>query len=629
MSSQTPFYIELPSPDYVTESGKSRDELLSQVGNFTHAERETFHELCNVWRPGLTYTRAVSHSEVHRTDAAAVIDSLMEKLERGRCGLITTQLADGKRIKHEIILTQPESPLFYAYLVREEYHCVREWIGHPLPTDAAMAERGFEARDIPAEDMSLASLAQLFSAGPDGTHPLYVVSLEAGSLYLPADQARHAISVCIGKLRSRLSHPDLLSEVSELLGESVLAVKQRLASREPQFWYGIAGAIRQERDSLASRFHSTGAEFFLSADLLHGFISSQMEQARRRKEEESERKADMDALVASVGEYDDVLMPRPRLDALIEALREKYGSAFQSFRQEFYDTRAKSDAANQLPPVVTVGDDVIHRDHIMSLFRERIRRVRSDLMEEYRVELIYQLRTNNREDRPVFFSPENFETDLQRRLPHRDAYAGYLLAHPQLLAQAIVHDARNEAPTTSAEELRRRLFVYFDAGGNELRPYTELLGIDVRALFQKSFGQLNVFRQLWMKVTGRYESLLTHFARFARYASPSQGESGGADAGAPDAEEQRSSSRQRAQEGRTALRGSGGASRGATRRASRSDSSSREKGASQGKTTARDRKRSGGKNRPPKPETRRPPRPYTDEQRDSAWKDFEKSIRKK
>jgi len=621
MSSQTPFYIELPSPDYVTESGKSRDELLSQVGNFTHAERETFHELCNVWRPGLTYTRAVSRSEVHRTDAAAVIDSLMEKLERGHCGLITTQLADGKRIKHEIILTQPESPLFYAYLVREEYHCVREWIGHPLPTDKAMAERGFPESDIPAEKMSLASLAHLFSAGPDGTHPLYVVSVEAGSLYLPADQARHAVSVCIGKLRSRLSHPDLLSEVSELLGESVLAVKRRLASREPQFWYGIAGAIRQERDSLASRFHSTGPEFFLSADLLHGFISSQMEEARRRKEEESERKADMDALVASVGEYGDVLMPRPRLDALIEALREKYGSTYQSFRQEFYDTRAKSDAANQLPPVVIVGDDVIHRDHIMSLFRERIRRVRSDLVEEYRVELIYQLRTNNREDRPVFFSPENFETDLQRRLPHRDAYAGYLFAHPQLLAQAIVHDARNEAPSTSAEELRKRLFVYFDAGGNELRPYTELLGIDVRALFQKSFGQLNVFRQLWMKVTGRYESLLTHFARFVRYASPQQGESAGADTDAPGTEEQRSNSRRRAQEGRTALRGSGG---GAPR-----SSPSRGRDTSQKKRAANSRKRSGGKKRAEKPETHRPPRPYTDEQRDSAWKDFEKSIRKK
>ena len=59
-------------PEYVDFDPKSRDELLSQIGTFSPAERSIFGRLCESWQPSIDAARFLRGASAADQESAVV-----------------------------------------------------------------------------------------------------------------------------------------------------------------------------------------------------------------------------------------------------------------------------------------------------------------------------------------------------------------------------------------------------------------------------------------------------------------------------------------------------------------------------------------------------------------------------
>jgi len=107
----------------------------------------------------------------------------------------------------------------------------------------------------------------------------------------------------------------------------------------------------------------------------------------------------------------------------------------------------------------------------------------------------------------------DFDQDIHHRAERQDPVLGELLVRPQLLAEAVIRDARLRRDDITTDELKEILAVYFDIASSELLPAIELFDLDLVAMFDTAFGRINVFRQLILRLSGRHDSLRRNYLR--------------------------------------------------------------------------------------------------------------------
>ena len=597
-------------PAYIGYENKQREELLSQTGNFTPAERGVFHKLCQNWQERIPYNRFIAI--LGHDDAATPGDvvSLLTKLRKARMGMLRTTFKDGTRHRDVIILTDENSPAFFAELAEELFNDMQELIQNPLPLLTLVRDQIGEIPPGAIQRVSPDELGTFFSGKQQAERPLAVTTLDDEALLVTQPRLRSFVTITILKMRHFLSNTTLLGAVAKLQDTSLLNLKQKCAGKEPAFWLSLTQTIiGRKRDLEAMRAITIDTNFFHAAALLKNLIESQIHEAKQKKEEEENRQLDLDAIAMAIKEDPDQWVEQDQVTRMLEGQKEKYGERFEQFREEFYERFVHARGKNTLPKVVLLNRRYIHRDNIFPSFLVEFRALEAELSTHFALFMEEHLKSGNRNKDTTFTTLENFNEAIGRQVEARSEFVTALIAKPSILAEAMILHMKQNKLAGDVNELKQKLAVYFDPETMQPLPLNEWFNLRQLDLFERAFEKLPILRRIWIRLTGKYESFR------GRYLGNSTG------AGASSTR----LLRDRAAPSVAAVEPRGTAQRSGQRstRGSSSPPSSHRRPATRRGATAQSAKRSDGTG-----SAAQKKRAYSKKQVDSAWDEFGNTIKK-
>lgn len=598
-------------PDYVAQETKVREEFLSQLGNFSPGERDLFHKLCQNWQQRIPYDRFTPFLNRENGGTTAELQSLLEKLRKNGVGLLRTRIENSQRVRDAIVLCTPNAPHFYRELIDEYFNDMLESIVNPLPLLSIISE---DYGDIPPAVLEIVpteNLARYFGTESEDHRPLAIQTLNQDMLLISRENLRVFVNVTILKMRYYLSNTNLLGLVAKLLDTSLLNLKQQSAGKEPMFWLGLTRKVIEKRKEIeALRNVSVDRNFYHAAWLLKAFIESQLAEAESKKQAEESRQLDLQAIALSIKEAPEGWVEQTQLSRMIESQQEKYGDSFDQFREEFYEKFVHARGKNSLPKIVLLGKRYIHRDNVFPLFLEHFKATEADLKLTFAARMEAQLRGSSKDT--TFYSVENFNDAIAAEVRERSEYLSALIDKPSILAEAMILHIKQKKLARNVDELKQRLAFYFDPETMKPLPLYEWFSLRRTELFERAFEKLPILRRIWIRLTGKYESIRSQYVgqeassrsseRAAHYGS-------GSASSTSEGQNPRGGRRER----------SGQGERDARRPAHGQPSSRRgSSGASSGRSSSSRAK-----------PTEAIKKSYSKKQVDSAWEQFGSTIKKK
>lgn len=605
---------DIRRPSYIDLNDKEKEEFLSQRGNFSPDERTIFRELLAGYEERIDYQRFLKR--VRETGGPSLVHSLMAKLYTARVGVLRTQVSDGERRPVAIVLTEEESFDFYYEAVCEAYVDLTESIVNPLPMRSRLAEAGLE---VPENYLTLLDAEALTSAMREKENPerfiALLASINRSELLLPSSHLRSFITISRLKVRYYMSNTSLLEQIARYQDTSLMAIKQNLGGKEPGFWLGLASTVVDKRKELqASRNVSIDNDFYQACYLIRRLITAQIEEAKERKRQEKEKEVDLETVAVSIKESESPLLEQSEMSELIERFKEKYGSDFESFREEFYERYVHAKGKRSLPKVVQLNTNYIHRDNFYPVFLDRFQLLSSELRAYYKELMADELKRSSGNN-PVFFSHENFENDIRDQIASRDEFVSAVLSKPGILAEAVILYAKQKKQVKSMDDLKTKLSVYFNPESMKLLDLPTIFNLPLGEIYDAAFEELHILRRIWIRLTGKYEAVRDKYVSRQVVRSTARQDKPrpklNIDDRGPSVVEPPRPDRP------------GDRARGGSPADGRNSSRSGRRSSGGGQTTYHRRKgNSGGERKEVK-------RPYSKKQQDSAWQSFGDTIKKK
>ncbi|HKK49643.1 MAG TPA: hypothetical protein VJ932_11145 [Alkalispirochaeta sp.] len=494
-------------PDYISFDTKQREELLSQTGNFSPPERSVFHLLCQHWQERIPYERFVSFLNHDDGGTTADLLSLMGTLRQAHMGILRTSVSDGQRSREAMILTNQDSPVFFAELADEYFTDMLESILNPLPLVSTVED---EIGSIPRQAVQPVSpheIGAYYSGKQESDLPLVVTTLGNEALLVTQKRLRPFVNVAILKMRYFMSNTTLLGALAKLQDTSLLNLKQQCAGKDPTFWLALTKSVVDHRRDLETmRSVSVNENFFHAAVLLKNLIESQIAEAKQKKEAAENRQLDLNAIAMAVKETPEQWIDQSALTELLERQKQKYGDQFESFREEFYERYVKARGKNTLPKIVLLNRKYIHRDNIFPLFLQDFRTLENELASEFARQMEEQLKSAQRSKDSTFYSISNFNEAIAEQVRVRSEFVSSLVAKPAILAEAMILHIKQNQLAHNVEELKQRLSAYFDPDTMQPLPLNEWFNLRPLDLFEKAFEKLPIIKRIWIRITGKYES---------------------------------------------------------------------------------------------------------------------------
>jgi hypothetical protein len=209
----------------------------------------------------------------------------------------------------------------------------------------------------------------------------------------------------------------------------------------------------------------------------------------------------------------------------------------------------------------------------------------------------------------VFHSIANFDENIRQKIEERDVFISGIMGKPRILAEAIIHTAKNELKVQDLDRVRSSLERYFQPGTMRYREANDIFRLNIYVIYQKAFTSLPVLRQFWMKLTGKYKAASKVYESFRpKHARPERKEDR---LGAP---EKTAFARDSASKKRSSLSRIGHLSRGKP--------GARKKRRPQPSVPSAEKTY-----KTPAPKTP-VPRDYSEKQQNQAWEDFRSSLKK-
>jgi len=500
-------------PDYVSFEPKAREELLSQIGTFTPLERTLFQRLCEAWAPKIDRNRFLARVGGSEQEVAT-IDKLLAKLRGAQLAVVTTTVIDGKRVPESIVLTNKGDLTFFMTLLEEETAKLSESGYRVLPSLERMEERKALPHDYHVTDGDSADLAKAWLGEAPEDAILRIRLLGEYRILTTTRTVRRLMENAVQWLRTTLDERSFLEEVARVKNTGIMELKQRLSEKTPDFWLEITRSILQERQTIAFRKNITESdEFFQTAFLIMNFTEAQITAAKARKEGNAQVDEELSGLASAVENVPGGRMPEATFTGLVEQADAQLGPSAAVLGARMTTDLLTPRPRRKLPVIVFLAGVYIHRNRVRSIFSNARIQVAERLREEYTDILESFLRGRSPDAGEIFSSKADLDHDIVNRAERQDPLLGELLARPQLLAEAVIRDEKLRRDAITTDELKETLKAYFNVSTSELLPPNELFDIDVVAIYDAAFGRLNVFRQLILRISGRYDSLKRHYAR--------------------------------------------------------------------------------------------------------------------
>lgn len=505
------------TPEYIQFDDRQREQFLSQLGTFSPGERELFRQLCRNWQEKIPYKRFAASTGIDRAGNAELI-SLMRKMRKEHLGLLRTEITNERRHPEAIVLSAKDGETFFRELMDEFFIDLKESITNSLPLESVISH---EIGSIPSEvyfTVDLSSLSAFVDNEGESNPILRIPGYSDDFILLTAKNLRSAVTFAILKLRYYLGNTNLLGYLAKSMDLNLLEVKKRASGKDPKFWLELTGKINESQSEIAaSRNFAVDRGFYNGSLLLNTIVEAQLLSVQNKKKEREERELDLKAVVLAVKENSGILMEQIELSRIIENQRDKYGDSFEQFREEFYERYVKAREPKSLPHVVMLNRKYIHRDNVFPTFLTSFRVLENVLQVHFREVMENQLKSGRRNK--IFFSTDNFDEAIRSEVGKRDPLVHALMLNPGVLAEAIIHNARETNSAKSSAEIRRRLSIYFDPANLKPLPPHVWFDLNIATIFESAFEELHIFRRILIRITGKYDSFRSSFV--GRGSAPS------------------------------------------------------------------------------------------------------------
>ncbi len=489
---------------------KEREEFLSDIGTFSPAEREVFHRLCNAWEPEIPYRRVSGGTASDQNS----LDRLIEKLRTRGYGLIRTSVEGRKSQKTAVVLTSRWDIRYCVTLLDEEILRILDGASQEFLTEPQLQTNGVTLPEDFVRPGDFDALARAYSEDFRTTPPILRLSGLNGITHLTTARfARRFVSAAIERVRAQCVNAPLLELLARIRDKSLTETRNVVGSKDPARWLELTKLLLDNQETIVAKRNVVVDEgLFQAAFLVHGFLVSEIADTKKRKKAADEKKADFAAIVQSVLEHESPLLSTDELAGIVQRVRIKYGTEFDAFSREFYDAALAPIGKRTLPLLLRVVDRYIHRDRVFAQFRARLANAAIDLGEEYVSRMSFQLRRPLSTTDEAFLSRDNFENDIESRLAVMDPYLGHLIQRPGLFAEALIQGLKREKISVTIDEIREALAKFLNVKEGEFLPLSHLFDLNMVSIYEIAFQRLPVLRQLFYRISGRYETYKSKYA---------------------------------------------------------------------------------------------------------------------
>lgn len=504
----------ISAPDYVSFEARGRDELLSQIGSFTPAERDLFQRLCDMWSPEIDARHVIGTGESGPEQEQSTLERLFAKLTAARIGFLTRTATDTGSEPDKVILTSKGSLVYWEHVVSDTVAGLLHKGFQILPSEARLKDARALPPDYHIFDSDSGQLVEAY-AGAVTEPTVFRLRLmeEFRIVYTPAI-AKELVTRAIGTLRRDLMERGIVDELARLLDTSIAETRQALNSKAIDSWLKVSTTIVKERGTIAFRKNfEERDEIFQLAYLVMIFVDAQIGAARLRKEHEHVVLEQLEIIAKAVLGAEGGVMEEPAFAALVEEAQERAGEGAAMLAKRLSSDLLSPRAKRKLPRIAALAGTYIHSARVRSLFEHYRRETGRALSNEYADIMEAFLRGRTAEIGEVFSSRELLNEDIGRRVRRTNATLAAMIAQPQLLAEAVILDAKNKREGVPQEELKRILSAYFDVESSELLPLNELLSVNVADIYDEAYGRVGVLRQFLLRFSGRHESLRATYVR--------------------------------------------------------------------------------------------------------------------
>ncbi|TVQ39576.1 MAG: hypothetical protein EA384_05950 [Spirochaetaceae bacterium] len=503
---------DYPVPHYVRGTDRDRDQMLSQIGGFSPDERRIFHLLCAMWQPEIPYTRALARTEREDPRFAQVLTTLMDKLQRGRLGLVLTSARDGIGTPRALVLTTQDSPPFFTALVEEQWSKLAADPTLPLPTSDLLAELHVKLPPTAARPATMTDVTRMTLEAPASDHYVVSVSLpEIRGLLVSSAATAQVVPAVLRKLRHRLDNINLIGLIARLNRASLTDVKRRIDSSDAAAWRTVIEALLENRADVERVSVPPAEELLAAAAVMRGYIEARIELRRQQQLSEQQRIRLASEFEEKVRLADGYVLAEEEFKALLHQQVPGADPETRLQRHSLLQRLTEVPAGRHLPRVVVLAETALHRDHVYMVLLQRISHLGDLIRKEYVHQMQLLLQSSDRDRFVFFYSLDNWEADIEQRIAARDPLVAELLRQPKLVAEAVVHACRTRLHITDPREIKRSLQVLFEPGGVTLRPRNRLLALDLSAILEVAYARLGKLKQFVLRISGRLEIMRQRF----------------------------------------------------------------------------------------------------------------------
>lgn len=499
-------------PEYVNTDSMRREEFLSQIGNFASEHRKIFQSLCENWEPGINYNRFVSHNSTIRFAEKDLVN-LLSRLKSAKCGMLKHKCVDGELKKNTIILTDTADKSFYYHLVEDEIEISMLSSVHPMLTTDTLAEQGIEIPEAFAEVLTPRNISRSFFKECRFEGRLFKIPTSGDDYFLATSGSLPSlITMSIKRVREGLKNSNILSYVAKLQSKAIMELKKDMSTNDPNFWRKLTVTILDAKEEILQKSRSVGADYFASCELIRFFSENEIKDMEKKRAEEVEMFDEMKTLAHRILKDEGFFVDQKDLNKLMDENLKRW----PEFKDKFYESFVKSKKKTQLPHIVYIGKKYIHRDNIYSYFVTNLAHYSIDLQDEYQKLMESLIKTNNKSNVSIFFSNENFRNNIREKVADWDSMMLALLDRPAIVSEAVIHTAKKKMKINDVSRIRTLLENYFEPGRLKFKPLEVLFNLNILDIFQYAFLRIPIWKQLIIRILGRYDSYRKTFTGMSR-----------------------------------------------------------------------------------------------------------------
>ncbi len=504
----------LVQPGFVTYEEKDREAYLSQMGNFSPAERSVFHKLCKVWEPLIDYNHIFSVINRDTLNANSELMRLMTKLAKLSMGIITTKIQEGQRVPQGIVLCEPATQVFYAYMLDEGLLDVYQNLLTPISSRSQLKEKNVLIPSQYINKKTYAEIAEAYISKKTGSREIYGLDLGVNdTIYLAANSITRVLTIHISKMRSYFQSPNFLSLGASAMEMRLVELKAKLSTKEPGFWKLLATTLINKKENLkAQRKVKLPSDLFSVCFFLRQFLDTQITAAGAKKKRDEELKSDMLMLLETIKNGEHLMASHDIFEKQLEVLEKKYGDNSGSIREDFDTSYLHPPKNKNLPVILAVENNYIHQDNIKPLFLHHVEKTSRELYKHYLPLMSRYVGNEKSRMANIFISVSTFEADIGEQIQEQDKLLSVLLSMPGTVAEAFIHFDRRSTQIDDVKAMKAALVGFFYPEKVKFKELQIIFNLDLKALYQRAFLNLGIFRQILLRIAGKHESFIKKFS---------------------------------------------------------------------------------------------------------------------